>query len=372
MKKKILYACLVGTLTVLCALFLFSCGTKDTEREFDHRVTFNYNYGKLDVECPEQYLGVKDGGKVAIMPGNNENFKLYEVPGYYLEGWYLPKTSESGAPLTDEASGMVLLDRKWNFGTDTVSGDMTLYARLIHQSVLSFRDVDTGEVVSTIKGNPGTSRQEPSTTLAPKKDGHTLLGYFTDEACTQPFAFPYTFEETDRTVYVKFLEGNWQVVRSTGDFFSGIRNNQNLWITGDLDFTGVKWLSLDYNATIAGNGCTLRGITVEQDGTKTYTAGFGLFNRLGAKAQMTDLTFEDVAIRFTAQVTGTFHVAPLAQEVSGTARIERVRMTGTLTYDIAKAPTSVIYPLVAMKTVPDVFTDCTFTITLADANAAGE
>lgn len=372
MKKRFLYACLAGTLTVLCALFLFSCGTADTEREFDHMVTFNYNYGKLDVECPEQYLGVKDGGKVAIMPGYNENFKLYEVPGYYLEGWYLPKTSADGGTLTDEASGMVLLDRKWNFKTDTVSADLTLYANLIHQSVLSFRDADTGEVVSTIKGNPGASRREPSAALAPKKDGHTLLGYFTDEACTQPFTFPYTFEENDRTVYVKFLEGSWKIVRTTDDFFSGLRNGQNLWLTGDLDFTGVTWLSLDYNATIAGNGHTLRGITIEQNGTKTYTVGFGLFNRLGAKAQLTDLVFADVAIRFTAQVTDTFRVAPLAQEISETARLERVQVTGTLTYDISKAPTSEIYPLVAMKTVPDVFTDCIFTITLADANAAGE
>jgi len=361
---------LCGFLILLSVFFLISCGKETTTRPFDCLVTFHYNYGKMNVDCPDQYLGVKTGQVVAIMPGYSESFKEYEVPGYYLDGWYLPEVNAAGEPVVDKETGRVRLAERWDFATGTVTSDMTLYANLVEQPTLSFVDADTGAEVSSIRGNPGTQRQQPSQTLAPKKEGYTLFGYYQDPECTQPFAFPYTFTKENETAYVKFLAGNWLFVDDAAGFQKGVQNNLNLYLTADIDFAQYPWVTSDFNGTINGNGHKLTGITIDKVGSRNNLVNFGLFGRLGANTHIYDLEIADVSIRFTAQVQGTYQVAPLAQEMVSGARLERVTVSGSLTYDISVAPTTEVYPLVATGKVPDgAFTDCTFTITLTDAKA---
>lgn len=368
-KRKTFFPLLCGILFLATLLLLPSCREKETGKPYDFLVTFNYNVGTLDVSCPDQYLGVKSGGLVGIQPGFNDDFKLRPVSNYYIEGWYTAKCAPDGTPEKDAETGRVLLDRKWNFESDTVTADTVLYANLIRQSMLSFVDIATGEVVKTLTGTPGSRQNELISVLAPKKDGYTLVGYYTDAAKTSRFQWPFTFAEEDTTAYVEFLEGTWSIADSADAFKRGISGNKNIYVTADIDFTGKTWVTTAYNGTIEGNGHKLTGLTLTKEGSKTATGGFGLFTTLGANAQIRDLTVENLTVRFSASLAGSYQVAPLADEIKAGARFERVCVTGTLTYDFSKAPASTVYSLAVKNGAAESdMTDCTFNISLVNAN----
>ena len=88
-----------------------------------------------------------------------------------------------------------------------------------------------------------------------------------------------------------------------------------------------------------------------------------------AGAHMLDCTFEDVEIRFSAKSNMTFVVAPFASEAEEGVRLQSVTVTGTLTYDISKSPTSEVYDLIAENGMrgEDV-TDCDFRFVLVNEN----
>lgn len=357
-----------GILFLAVLLLLPSCGEKEAGKPYDFLVTFNYNVGNLDVSCPDQYLGVKSGGLVGIQPGFNDDFKLRPVANYYIEGWYTARLAADGTPEKDAETGRVLLDRKWNFESDAVTADTVLYANLIRQSTLSFVDIATGEVIKTLTGTPGSRQNELISVLAPKKDGYTLVGYFNDAAKTSRFQWPFTFGEEDTTAYVEFLEGTWSIADSAEAFKRGISGNKNIYVTADLDFSNTTWVTTSYNGTIEGNGHKLTGLTLTKEGSKNSTAGFGLFTTLGANTRISNLTIENLTVRFSASLAGSYQVAPLADELMAGAKFDHFTITGTLTYDFTKAPASAAYELAVKNGMADAdMTDCRFDITLVSA-----
>lgn len=363
-KHLIPIICLFGLILTLCTLS--SCGESAEPPLYDHLVTFDYNVGDLTLDCKEQYLGVKDGGKIGLVPGDHDEFKQASTPHYTVEGWYTPKLAEDGTPMTDPATGRVLLDKKWSFATDTVSGDMTLYANLVRQSFLIFADAETGETLKTISSDPGSTERDP---LPPSKKGYTLLGYYADREKTTPFTFPYTYTENDVTVYADFLEGTWSLVDTAAELQKALRSSKNIYLTADIDMTGVEWATLQYNGTLEGNGHKISGISFARSGDRKNRSGFGLFTTLGAKTKLSHVTFENVSITFTANLNDTYRVAPVADEVKAGARLDGVTVTGTLRYDISKAMTSEILPdFVKNGAAADAITGCQFAVTLVDQN----
>lgn len=352
---------LLVTLALLTLLaFGVSCrSTRAGETpQYDHIVTFNYNYGnKQDANCPPQYLGVKDGGLVGIRPGHSDSFALGAIQDMYMAGWYTPRLGEDGQPLTDPDTGVVLVDRLWDFETDTVTADVTLYAHWVEQPTLTFRDKDTGEALYTMREAPGTLREEPKTTLDNElgREGYTLRGCYADREGTTAFSWPYTFTEGDTTVWVSYIEGNWMMVRTPAEFDSGISANANLYIENDIDFSDSKttWITRDFNGQICGNGHTLRGIHLKLEGSKNKSRNFALFGTLRESAWIHDVTFADVEIDFSARITGGYAVAGFAWAAKEGARLENVTLTGSLTYDISRAPTSTVSPWLADRADAD-------------------
>lgn len=368
-KRRSFFPLLCGILFLAALLLLPSCGGKEEGKPYDFLVTFNYNVGNLDVSCPDQYLGVKSGGLVGIQPGFNDDFKLLPVSNYYIEGWYTARLASDGTPEKDAETGRVLLDRKWNFESDSVTADTVLYANLIRQSTLSFVDIATGEVIKTLTAAPGSRQNELISVLAPKKDGYTLVGYYTDAAKTSRFQWPFTFGDEDTTVYVDFLEGTWTIADSADAFKRGISGNKNIYVTAELDFSNTVWVTTSYNGTIEGNGHKLTGLTLTKEGSRNATAGFGMFTTLGANACIRNLTVEDLTVRFSASLAGTYQVAPLADEIKAGAKFDHFTVTGTLRYDFSKAPASEVYELAVKNGMADAdAADCEFRISLVNAN----
>ena len=357
------------TVLLLSLLVLSSCGGGEAEKPYDYLVTFDYNAAGLTETVPEnQYLGVKKGGVVGLKPGQNDDFKEAVITHYFIEGWYTAKTAEDGSVLRD-AEGKALLDKEWNFATDTVNSDMTLYAKLTRQSTITFTDIGTDTVLKTQRGKPGVTIRKDDI-LAPEKKGYTLLGYYLDKEKIVPFTFPYTYGDGDTVVYADFIEGSYTLVEDADSLVKGIRGGKNLYLTADIDAENVTWTSVFYNGKIEGNGHKITGLKIDTVCSKRDGETYGLlFKNLGAKAKISDVTFEDVRMTASAAMEGNFDIGAIAYGVAEGAALENVTVTGTLTYDIARAPTSTVSADFGKGGVPEgTLSDCRFAITLVDRN----
>lgn len=350
MKKRIKNTIVLAVLVLVAAMVLSACSDGGSQASYDCLVTFNYNTGNMSTVAKDQYLGVKKGGRVIIQPGYSNDFTLYEISGYYVEGWYLAETDADGNVLDEDGNVFdanaetenrkkVKLATKWNFDTDTVEKSVTLYANLVKSPSVIYKDGLTGEVVKTDSCRVGETKSRPSNVVAPKKDGYTLYDYYSDEAMTVKVDWTsFVMTAEDVTVYVKFIEGNWTIVNNERMFNTAVANNGNIYLDADLDFSGsTKWISRSFNGTINGNGHKLTGISVEFEGTRNNTDGFGLFTTLRKDANIYDLTIENAEIKFVAQINGSYQVGFIAYEAEAGAKFNNVTVSGKITYDGRKS-----------------------------------
>ena len=339
MKLKRLF---VISLSMLACLFFgtaFACSGDGTSRaDYDYIVSFDYNLGTLEADCKTQYLGVKKNSLVGLKPGTRQDFIEYVIPEHWIEGWYTAKTDADGEPIVNEVTKMVELDKKWTFETDRVNFDLTLYANVKKRPVLTFVNRVNGEVIKTVSGLPGEKVSKFSSSYAPKMEGYTLYDYFTSETGNERFSWPYVFEgETDTTAYVDFIEGiNWVIVKTAAEFNTALRNRSKIYVDADLDFTQKPWEGTDfYNNEIKGNGHKFTGINVSKtfEG-KAEVKYYGLFNRLGANAVISDITFENVSMTIAANIGVENYVGMLCGSVNGGAKLNGIVLGGTLEYNI--------------------------------------
>lgn len=332
MKKAYLKLLLCLAIVIVVGTIAVGCNHLDRGGGYDHLVTYNYNFGNLDANCPDQFVGVKDGALLLLQPGDEDgHLAKHEVAGLYLEGWYLAKLDEEGNPIKDE-NNFVLLDRKWDFARDTVTEDITLYANLVKRIKLEFVDRATGDVLNTIMEVPGAVRSEPK--IAPKKDGHTFTGkYYANEEGEETFAWPHTFGDTDEKVYVDFIEGKWNIVRTARELRSAMIANANVYLANDIDFADEDWITSDYTGEFNGNGHKISNISVlaqQNRGCNMYSA---IFSVLRSTAYIHDVEFENVVMTYeTWMDIAGIKLALFASEIKNGARLKNVKVGGELHY----------------------------------------
>lgn len=318
----------IGVLCLLCAALL-ACG-KETERQYDFLVTFDYNLGtEIESDASFQYLGVKSGS-LLLEPGVNANFSLLPVRGYYNEGWYLPALDENGAAVTDE-SGRVRLGEKWDFSTGRAQSEMTLYANFLPNPTLT---VVGGDEPVEYSYEPGYTRNEP--TSAPESSGNTFYGYYEDADFTVPFTWPYTFTTEDKTIYARFIPGVWTIVRTPEALTGAFARGGDVYLDADLDFTDTTWtVPAAFDGTFEGNGHTIANIACDITQSRLNAENFALFGALGDGAVIRDVTFSDCKVTFTATSGARHNAALLVWRLSAGATLDGVTATGTLT-DLTK------------------------------------
>ncbi|MDE5897194.1 MAG: hypothetical protein K2H43_05215, partial [Clostridia bacterium] len=337
-------------------------------KKYDHLVTFDYNAGdSIGVTLPCQYLGVKDESLVLAPSSTNNDFKLQTITGYAVEGWFLPQEDENGKPVKDE-NGRVVCGKEWNFKTDKVTSDLTLYANLSRKSRLLIKGAtlkDDGSVeefesltyTPEILGTPGTTVDKSGDDAQMAE--YSLVGYYTDKTFTQEFSWPYTFGEEDLTIYARFLEGtNWRVVNTAEEFKSAIANRTDIFVKSDIDFSGTDWSrNANYPGTILGNGHKISNITCEWNGNKDVST-YGLFGAIGSRCHISDFSFENVNITFRAVVPhdpqpGYYKISACEVSVSEEAVFENFSFSGTLKIErTAATAMSTILPYAICETPP--------------------
>ena len=163
---------------ILVFNFIEKTGTEILPGNDNYDITFRYNNGQPDE---------------TIQVGSNEFIPRPATPernGYTFTGWY-----------TDEACTSA-----WNFDIDRVTKAMTLYAgwqeELKTEFLVTFQP-NNGESNYTVVV-PASSLLPPQ--ASPTMEGYSFIGWYTDEACTNPWNF-----DTDKVNSDMILFGGWEV-----------------------------------------------------------------------------------------------------------------------------------------------------------------
>ncbi|MDE7131260.1 MAG: leucine-rich repeat protein, partial [Lachnospiraceae bacterium] len=138
-------------------------------------------------EVPAQAVTVND---VLIKP--NDPVREH----YIFGGWFRETTCENA----------------WNFETDRVEKEITLYAKWIPSYTVTFAS-NGGSVVESVTLPAGTVLEAPE---APVYATYTFEGWFKDEECTQAWEFGDAVT-ADMTLYAKWAEVRFTVVFRTGE-----------------------------------------------------------------------------------------------------------------------------------------------------------
>lgn len=134
--------------------------------------------------------------------------------GYAFDGWY------------KESS----ITNVWDFLSDKITNDTTLYAKWSpNQYTVSF-NVDGG---STVVNQTISYLQKATKPDDPTKTGYTFGGWYTDSVFNTPFDFTTKTITDDTTIYAKWIPNDYKVSFDTdgGSFVSDVTTKYNTSIT---------------------------------------------------------------------------------------------------------------------------------------------
>lgn len=328
MKVKLAFVAILLCLLMPC---LAACGDdvdvfdKYAERGYTCRVTYDFGAGIASGKNSLLYLVQTD----SLIPqiGVTQTRPSTDAPvlaGHHLAGYYYKDADGS--------------EHDWDFETDRVTTDITLYARWNRDYAVEVRYGDELEFSYSISVETlGASFDNLRTA---KWDQHTFYGFYADPEFTTPLSFPYVPAVSDDdptvTVYARYLGGNYTIIRKPTDFGKQLRAGTNYYLDADIDLTGLSLTLPDtYTGHFNGNGHTISGLQVTREQGRTSNS-YGLFGTIGSTAIFENITFTDLSVtvnldnkmnRISPQ-----HIGILAGTVNSGAVFTNVTVSGSLTY----------------------------------------
>jgi len=124
-----------------------------------------------------------------FMPSGSSNMLVEPVKdGYILVGWY---TAKSEAPEGSYEAYQFKATDRWDFSTDRVQSDLSLYARWLPRGKAHYVDASTGDVLfaKNITAESPIQPLSDSILVLHKPEGTSFAGYYADTACTTDYDF---------------------------------------------------------------------------------------------------------------------------------------------------------------------------------------
>lgn len=377
---------LIVSLIVILALGVFvgcnKVGGVDRET-YPNKITYCANGGNLKGKT-ERYLYVQDGVR-AIEPILDPS-AIIEQPiysGYKFLGWAKGKVDSEGNPVlrdtpVNRADGGVWMNADgaisekagrvdptaqhkyydydvndmWNFSTDLVTEDIVLVAvwgelnKFIIANKVDGEWEDLGDLIAgnvteederyegyqarlyNVTDSNGTRilAKDINDAYEDQHAGYTVIKYYFDKEFTQPVYFPCTVDDVITVIYCQEIEGDYDIVDEFSEFRDAIKNNNNVYLLGDISMAG-KDVSVfagynTYTGTILGNDHTISDISVEikqvacEEGEQnTYTAFLGDLSG----ATIKELTL-DIEVEFVIGINPTPTDADVEKGMDGTER----------------------------------------------------
>lgn len=184
-KKKLLVSLLCATAALGVVGTTTSCTSGGNENppvveDVKYTVTFNSNGGSAVTA-----LEIVEGNKIT-KPTNPTK------EGYTFVGWY-----------KDSA-----LTQAWNFDTDTVTTNLTLYAKWKENSQTETKvtvtfNTNGGSSITAVEVTSGSKISQPEN---PTKEKQVFTGWFKDEACTEVWNFDTDTVTSATTIYMQVGE----------------------------------------------------------------------------------------------------------------------------------------------------------------------
>ncbi len=346
MKNKLLYI-LIAVLALGILLFA-ACTPNETESGI--KVVFmleggTYQNGKEQIT---QYYNFPEAGLKLIKPlGYNYETNTYDkkncgltYQGYVLDGWY--KTKNSDGTYSGE----------WNFDRDTVDENgVTLYAKWVNEVTYAYEiyDYDTKELKSTRIVNVNVSFRD---SYIPNVSGYTCVEKYDENGNVWSNSSPKPTDENPIVkVYVKYVEGNYAVVKTASDLkVAASQSNKDIYLCNDIDLAGAQISFKGFSKEFCGNGYTVSnfeilydasrlGLTPDfEDDTKNSLAISLFVNPDGANIH--DVNFQNVTVNVNTTFSQTYkiYVAPLAVSAKNTT-VKNVTLQGNLI--ITKLPDAI-------------------------------
>ncbi len=191
--------------------------------------------------------------------------------GYTFEGWY----KEAGCT------------NKWNFSTDVVNDNITLYAKwTANQYSITYKDQGGGAFSGThASGYPTKHTYGTTTTLkTATKDGYTFEGWFTDSGCTgsKVTSLGATAYTANITLYAKWTINNtYYLAVKAGDGISTVTGSTdpvtlgktyNITATPKTGYTFSTWTANPAANATFGSTTTANTTVTVKNGSVTVTA----------------------------------------------------------------------------------------------------
>ncbi len=192
MKNKSIRIALILSAALCCALVLSSCGLKGQATDpgewgYDCVVTYDALGGVINAREVRTTYYMENS--YVFKPSGSSNMLVEPArDGYILAGWYTAKSDHTEGSVEDYTFSSA--DR-WDFDTDRLAGDTTLYARWLPRGKVDYINADTGEVIfsKNITTESPIQALSDSVLNLKKPDGTTFAGYYSDPECTKEYDF---------------------------------------------------------------------------------------------------------------------------------------------------------------------------------------
>ncbi len=238
------------------------------------------------------------GSAVADITGVFEN-ALITAPsnptrdGYTFEGWY--KEAE--------------LVNLWNFATDAVTANTTLYAKWEEIPAVKFTvtfESNGGTMIDPVVIGEGLVIPEPAT---PVKDGFVFVGWFKEVELTNLWDFDVDIVTANITLYAKWDEILPTEIHTAQEFYDmTISGSDGIFLLmNDIDFSGFTWTPTAttppaFKGTLEGNGFIISNINIQIPSPVTDQFG-GIFSRVDG-AVIRDLFIYNITVNTTQRAGG--------------------------------------------------------------------
>ena len=329
-KKKLIFT---AVLLLALTLLLSGCGGQDSEFEGKNIVTFETNGGTLNYGTSSTKTKVNFAyhpGTYILDPITLPNYSISRTD-YNFTGWY---TSADCKPM-----------EKWDFSKTFDTETLVLYAgweKAVKYSYTLYYMDTSGEVslgrYEVFEGD----KFEDWRKFAEKRDGYTGVGFFSDPECVTAWDASYKHPggdtDCDVPVYVKYIEGEWELVDSYDNLKSAVSRG-NVYLTSDIDCGGEElFFSSEFDKVFEGNGFTISNFIVNKSGN-VISPSAAIFKSLGSNAEIRNVSFANVTYNFfdiaesTDKVEIKVNVAALAVSIKAGAKVSSVSVTGTISTD---------------------------------------
>lgn len=274
MKKKLLVTALM-ILSIAC--LLVACNNS-TNYDGLTKITFEPEGGVYQ-NCTlpfYQYYDFKDGTTNLIREPLALSRKEFKKDGYTFVGWFKTRT---------EVDGKVTYSDMWDFATDKVGTDgVTLYAGWKRNvtylynvcyvdeqgqtQIIGSYDVSEGDEFDDYENYAAKRSGYTALAFADEDTGYMDDGYYLDAECAQPvkgYKHPGGEEDTAINVYVKYVKGEYTLVRTASELIAARSND--IYLLADVDMKGATLSFENYGGVFEGNGHTISNFTI------AYNAG---------------------------------------------------------------------------------------------------